>query len=81
VFRRDVRIGLVDFGCVKRITFDISDLIGCCTRQSRRQGESETRHVVKLLFGPGVPYSRARGIIPALNEAADLLLWHGLLRE
>ena len=73
LFRADGRIGLVDFGCVKRITFDISDLLHCCSRQTWRQGEPAGRHVVKLIFGPDVPYKRARKILPALDQAADIL--------
>jgi serine/threonine protein kinase len=73
LFRSDGGIGLVDFGCVKRITFDISDLLDCCSRQSWREGDAQARHVVGLIFGRNVPFKRARKVLPALNQAADIL--------
>jgi len=73
LFRPDGRLGLVDFGCVKRIAFDATDLINCVVARSWREGEKATRHVLRLVFGEGVPYSRARKMMPMLEEMAEIL--------
>jgi len=69
----DGRIGLVDFGCIKRISFDVTDLIRCCAAQSWRDGEKAARHVLGLVFGPDVPYARARKMLSILDEMAGTL--------
>ena len=73
LFQPDGRIGLVDFGCVKRITFDASDLINCVVARSWRESESAMRHVLGLVFGGNVPYRRARKMLPMLEEMAAIL--------
>src|SRR5262249_28744349 len=39
LFTPQGRIGLVDFGCVKRLKIDFADLSWCCVHRSWRQGE------------------------------------------
>jgi hypothetical protein len=73
LFQSDGRIGLVDFGCVKRIKFDVTDLIHCCVNRSWRKGEAAARHVLRLVFGPQIPYARARKMLPTLEDLAGLL--------
>ena len=73
LFQPDGRIGLVDFGCVKRLTFDVSDLIRCCVARTWRQGEKQAGHVLRLIFGPGVPFRRARQMLPTLEDLAGNL--------
>jgi predicted unusual protein kinase regulating ubiquinone biosynthesis (AarF/ABC1/UbiB family) len=73
LFQPDGRIGLVDFGCVKRITFDATDLINCVVERSWRESENAARHVLGLVFGRGVPYQRARKMVPMLEEMAEIL--------
>ena len=72
LFRPDGSIGLVDFGSVKRFTFEISELIQCYLERTWQKGEKEARHVLKLLFGPKVPYKRARKVFPLLEALCDV---------
>jgi predicted unusual protein kinase regulating ubiquinone biosynthesis (AarF/ABC1/UbiB family) len=73
LFQMDGRIGLVDFGCVKKLAFDSSALVRACVTQSWRKGDEEARRVLGLIFGPKVPYARARKMLPTLQVMADIL--------
>jgi predicted unusual protein kinase regulating ubiquinone biosynthesis (AarF/ABC1/UbiB family) len=73
LFQEDGRIGLIDFGCVKRLTFDVTDLINCVVARTWRDSESAARHVLGLVFGRNVPYQRARKALPMLEEMAEIL--------
>ncbi len=77
LFQPDGRIGLVDFGCVKRINFDVSDLIRSCVGRTWRKGHKEAAHVLHLVFGPRVPYARARKMLPTLEALAASLYPEG----
>jgi len=74
LFQADGRIGLVDFGCVKRIAFDASSLIQGVVDKSWRQGDKEARQILALIFGSNVPYARARKMLPTLEVMAGI--WH-----
>src|SRR5207247_2117761 len=73
LFQPDGRIGLVDFGCVKKITFDASTLIRSCASRSWQKDPSQARQVLALIFGPGVPYVRAGRMLPLLDVMVGLL--------
>lgn len=73
LFQSDGRLGLVDFGCVKRIRFDATDLINSVVARSWRESEKATQHVLRLVFGESVPYQRARKMLPMLEEMAEIL--------
>jgi predicted unusual protein kinase regulating ubiquinone biosynthesis (AarF/ABC1/UbiB family) len=73
LFRPDGRIGLVDLGCVKRINFDAAALIRGCIGRTWRQGEKQAEKLLALVFGPGVPFRRAKKMIPTLEVMADVL--------
>jgi len=73
LFQPDGRIGLVDFGCVKRITFNATDLINCVVARSWRESEKGARQVLGLILGQNVPYRRARKMLPLLDEMAEIL--------
>jgi len=77
LFHSDGRIGLVDFGCVKRINFDVSDLIASCVKRAWRQSETAARHVLGLIFGPAIPFARARKMLPILEGFAAILYPEG----
>lgn len=77
LFHADGRIGLVDFGCVKRINFDGSNLIRSCVNRTWRKGHKEAAHVLELIFGPGVSYPRARKMLPILETMAGILYPEG----
>jgi len=73
LFRPDGCIGLVDFGCIKRINFDATDLINCVVARSWRESEKDARHVLRLIFGGNSPFQRARKMLPMLEEMAEIL--------
>jgi len=74
LFQSDGHIGLVDFGCVKRIGFDASALIQGIVDRSWRQGDRQARHILALIFGPKVSFDRARKMLPTLEVMAGI--WH-----
>jgi predicted unusual protein kinase regulating ubiquinone biosynthesis (AarF/ABC1/UbiB family) len=71
LFQPDGRIGLVDFGCVKRITYDIVELRRCYDQRSWRQSEAAARYFLAMVYGKSVPYRRARKILPLLEQWLD----------
>jgi predicted unusual protein kinase regulating ubiquinone biosynthesis (AarF/ABC1/UbiB family) len=73
LFQPDGRIGLVDFGCVKRISFDASALIRACTLRNWRRGDKEAKEVLALILGPQAPFARARKMLPTLEVMANTL--------
>jgi len=73
LFRTDGRIGVVDFGCVKKINLEISALIRACAARSWRQGERQVRRTLAIMFGPAIPYARGRKMLPILEGFAGLL--------
>ena len=77
LFQADGRIGLVDFGCVKRLHIEMTKIINGMLHRSWRQGEGEARQFLKLLYGSQVPYRRAQKALPILEKNADFLFPHG----
>ena len=77
LFQPDGHIGLVDFGCVKRINFDASDLIRSCVGRTWRQGDKQAAHVLRLIFGARVPYAHARKMLPTLEVMTGILYPEG----
>jgi predicted unusual protein kinase regulating ubiquinone biosynthesis (AarF/ABC1/UbiB family) len=73
LFQPEGCIGLVDFGCVKRITFDATDLINYVVDRAWRDSEKARQRVLRLVFGQNVPYQRARKMLPMLEEMAEIL--------
>lgn len=73
LFQPDGSIGLVDFGCVKRIAFDATDLINYVVDRTWRDSEKARQRVLRLVFGENVPYQRARKMLPMLEEMAAIL--------
>jgi hypothetical protein len=58
---------------VKRITFEISELHYGYLERTWEKGEAEARRFLKLLFGPKVPYKRARKVLPLLEPLCDIV--------
>ena len=50
---RDGRIGLVDFGCVKRLSPSIPELAVCFKDRLWERGEADKRRMLELIWGPG----------------------------
>jgi predicted unusual protein kinase regulating ubiquinone biosynthesis (AarF/ABC1/UbiB family) len=73
LFRSDGRIGLVDFGCVKRFSMDLADVARCCVERAWSQSAAKAEHVLRLVFGPGVVMSRGRIMLSVLETLADIL--------
>ena len=68
----DGRIGLVDFGCVKRLAFDATALVRGCVAKIWRQGDQQAREILALMCGPSVPYARARKMLGTLERLAAI---------
>jgi predicted unusual protein kinase regulating ubiquinone biosynthesis (AarF/ABC1/UbiB family) len=77
LFRPNGTIGLVDFGCVKRISFDVLELRRCYRERAWRQSEAAARSFVAMVYGPRVPYARARRVLPILDRWADIIYPRG----
>ena len=77
LFHPDGKIGLIDFGCVKRIRFDASELIRCCVARSWANDSEQAQHVLGLIFGQTVPPAKARTMLRALDELAGILYPRG----
>ena len=73
LFHLDGRIGMIDFGCVKKLNFDASDLIRSCINRTWREGEKAAARVLAIICGPQVPYRRARTMLPTLETMAGIL--------
>jgi predicted unusual protein kinase regulating ubiquinone biosynthesis (AarF/ABC1/UbiB family) len=73
LFQPDGRIGVVDFGCVKKINFNITALIRACIARSWRRGSKEMRETFALMFGPRIPHTRAKKMLPTLERMVCLL--------
>lgn len=73
LFHPDGRIGLIDFGCVKRIQIDATEIIRCCVARGWVDNPQQAQHVLKLIFGQTVPLPKARTMLHALDELAELL--------
>ena len=71
LFRPDGTIGLVDFGCVKRVEIDIDELRRFYDERSWRESEPAARRFLAMVYGPGVPYKKARRILPLFDEWLD----------
>jgi hypothetical protein len=72
LFRTDGSIGLVDFGCVKRISFDVVALRQCFRERSWRKSEAAERRYLRTVFDPRAPLAHARKMLPLIERLADL---------
>jgi predicted unusual protein kinase regulating ubiquinone biosynthesis (AarF/ABC1/UbiB family) len=72
LFQKDGRIGVVDFGCVKRTTIDFAGLCRSCMRRSWSESKAEAERVCRVIW-PGVPFSRSSKMLGSLEELVDVL--------
>jgi hypothetical protein len=77
LFQADGDIGLIDFGCVKRVSFDILERRKWYKKRVWRESEAAARRFLATIYNPTVPYRRARRILPLLEEWQDLLRPNG----
>jgi serine/threonine protein kinase len=68
----DGRFGLVDFGCVKRVNFDIREFRRFQDDLGWRESEAAERRFLTILYGKNVPYARSRKILPLMEEMLDV---------
>jgi predicted unusual protein kinase regulating ubiquinone biosynthesis (AarF/ABC1/UbiB family) len=73
LFQPDGRIGLVDFGCVKRLSIEGAEIVRGCVERVWEQGQAQADHMLRLVFGTQLPLPRARKMLPALTELSDIL--------
>jgi len=73
LFQPDGRFGLVDFGCVKRVNFDIVELRRFYETRGWLESEAAERRFLSILFPKDAPIVRARKILPLLEECMDFL--------
>ena len=72
LFQPDGRFGLVDFGCVKRVNFDILELRRFYDNRGWRESEAAERRFLSIVYGKNVPHARARKILPLIEEWLDV---------
>jgi hypothetical protein len=72
LFQPDGRFGLVDFGCVKRVNFDICEFRRFQDNFGWRESEAAARRFLSIIYGKAVPYARARKILPLMEEMLDV---------
>ena len=72
LLQQDSRFGLVDFGCVKRVNFDIREFRRFQDDFGWRESEAAERRFLSILYGKAVPYARARKILPLMEEMLDV---------
>jgi hypothetical protein len=77
LFRSDGRIGLIDFGCVKRLRIEITEIINSIINRSWYQSDAATRRFLGLVLGEKMPYRRARRLLPLVEASADFLFPQG----
>jgi len=71
LFQNDGRIGLIDFGCVKRISLDVVRLRRDYRQRAWKESDAAARRFLSHIFGSSVPYKRARKILPLLERWCD----------
>jgi len=71
LFQPDGRFGLVDFGCVKRVNFDIREFRRFQDELGWRESEAAERRFLSIFYGKAVP-ARARKILPLMEEILDI---------
>ncbi|HEY4414592.1 MAG TPA: AarF/UbiB family protein [Verrucomicrobiae bacterium] len=71
LFQPDGRFGLVDFGSVKHLNFDIVELRQLQKERGWRKSEAAERRFLSIMYGKNMPHARARKILPLMEEWLD----------
>ena len=77
LFQPDGRIGLVDFGCVKRLRIEATEIMNSMVNRSWRAGDAAARRFLGLVEGVKMPLHQARKLLPAAEASADFLFPQG----
>jgi len=72
LFQPDGRIGLIDFGCVKRVSIDVLELHRSYRGRVWRRSEASARQFLRMIYGVHVSYARARKILPIFEKWCDV---------
>jgi predicted unusual protein kinase regulating ubiquinone biosynthesis (AarF/ABC1/UbiB family) len=72
IFQPDGRIGLIDFGCVKRFSFDIEQMRSWYQRRIWNESDAAAQRFLKHVYGPDVSYGKARKMLPLLEKWSDV---------
>ncbi len=73
LLRDDGRIGLVDFGCVKRFSAEVAELNRSCVARAWLQSREQMRRVARLIWGPDVSLPRARRMMSDFGDYMNLI--------
>jgi hypothetical protein len=68
LFQPDGSIGMIDFGCVKRIDLDWGELCRFYEEWGWRENEAAAGRFLRILCGPKAPYKKARKLLPDLED-------------
>jgi len=79
LFQSDGRIGLVDFGCVKRLRLEMTEIMDSMINRSWRASDAASRRFLGLVEGENMPLHRARKLLPVAEASADFLYPQGPL--
>jgi hypothetical protein len=73
LFQPDGRIGLVDFGCVKRLRIDMKEIYDSMANRSWCPSDAAARRFMGLVLGAKMPLHRAQKLLPLAEASADFL--------
>jgi predicted unusual protein kinase regulating ubiquinone biosynthesis (AarF/ABC1/UbiB family) len=73
LFQSDGQVGLVDFGCVKRLSIDFADLSYCCVHRAWSRGPKEAAHICRLIWGWDVKIEKATTMLDSMQTLVDML--------
>jgi len=71
IFRSNGHFGLIDFGCVKRVSLDIGELHRAYRGRVWQKSEAAARQFLRMIYGPNVPYARGKKILPIFDKWCD----------
>ena len=72
LFQPNGRFGLVDFGCVKRINFDILEVRSFYDNRGWRESKAAEQRFLSIIYGKTVSHARGRKLLPLMEEMLDL---------
>lgn len=73
LFHPDGRIGMVDFGCVKKITPEIAELAHHCVNHTWMHDKAAAKRVVEIIWGPKISAFKVRRMLANFDELVECL--------
>lgn len=71
-FQPNGRLGVVDFGCVKRVNFDVGQLRHFMENRGWRESQSAERRFLSMMYGKTATQTHAQKILPLFEEYLDV---------